>query len=193
MTIDLFYVELTGALFGIVCVILAAKQNIWTWPTGIIAVLVSVIFYYSKTMYASMYLQFVFLGFCVAGWIQWLYVGKDNERLKVTSVRGWYALGLFVFTMLSFILMGFVFDIYSNDQLPYLDAFATALSITAQWMMNNKQLESWLVWIIADITYTGIHYYMHDWFYFLLYLSYIFSAALAYFLWKKSLKEQVSV
>lgn len=30
------YAELLGTLFGLLTVILAARANIWTWPTGII-------------------------------------------------------------------------------------------------------------------------------------------------------------
>ncbi len=184
------YIEVTGALFGFVCVLLTAKDNIWCWPTGIVSVVLYGIFYYQQTLYASMYLQIFFLVFCILGWRQWLYGGKNKSRLLISDTRKkdiWKLVGI---TLFMFVLMGILFDIESNDEFPYLDSLVTAMSFTAQWMMNNKLTENWLLWIATDIIYSAIHFHLHNYPSFLLYVSYVISASVGYYLWKKTLKNQ---
>ena len=40
--------------------------------------------------------------------------------------------------------------------MPHLDAFATAASLTAQWMLTRKYIENWIMWIIADLTFVVV-------------------------------------
>src|ERR1700740_2076148 len=85
-TFSFNYIELLAAFFGLVCVLLTGKENIWCWPTGIIGVILSGIFYYQQTLYASMYLQIVFLLFCIHGWYQWVF-GVNETKLKISRTK----------------------------------------------------------------------------------------------------------
>jgi nicotinamide mononucleotide transporter len=184
------YIEIAGALFGFICVLLSAKENIWCWPTGIVSVVLYGIFYYQQTLYASMYLQIFFLVFCILGWYQWLYGGENKTILKISNTPKKHLWKLIAITLGMFVVMGFIFDTESNDELPYLDSLVTAMSFTAQWMMNNKYTESWLLWIVTDIIYSVMHFQLHNFPSFLMYVSYVISASAGYYLWRKTLKSQ---
>ncbi len=189
MPYTLNYIEVTGAAFGIICVLLTAKENIWCWPTGIISVLLYGIFYYQQTFYASMYLQGIFLLFCLHGWYHWLYGGENKTNLKISKASKkhiWIIIGI---TLAMFIPMGIFFDKKSDDELPYLDSLLTALSISAQWMMNNKLAENWIVWIVIDIIYTIMHFQRHNYPSFFMYGIFVVFASIGYCLWVKSLKK----
>ena len=41
----------------------------------------------------------------------------------------------------------------TDASLPYVDAFTTMLSLLAQWWLNKKYLENWLLWVAADTVY----------------------------------------
>ena len=182
-------IEVFGALFGIICVVLTAKENIWCWPTGIISVVLYGFFYYQQTLYASMYLQGVFLIFCIHGWYHWLYGGENKTQLKITKTKKRHILTIIDITFAMFIPMGIFFDIKSNDELPYLDSLLAALSISAQWMMNNKLAENWILWISVDIIYTIMHFQRQNYPSFFMYGIFVIFATMGYYLWIKSLKK----
>jgi nicotinamide mononucleotide transporter len=39
---------------------------------------------------------------------------------------------------------------------PFSDALTTAFSIVGQWMLNEKLLENWLIWLAVDIVYVPL-------------------------------------
>lgn len=189
MPLELNYIETIGAVFGIISVILTAKESLWCWPTGIVSVILYGIFYYQQTLYASMYLQVVYLIYCVIGWYQWLYGGTNKTRLLVSKTKVKHLWQLAAITLIMFLVMGFLFDKKSDDDQPYMDSFVTALSFVAQWMMNNKLLESWLLWILADVFYAIMHLQRENYPSFLMYVVLVISAVVGYYLWKKSIKK----
>jgi nicotinamide mononucleotide transporter len=44
-----------------------------------------------------------------------------------------------------------------GDSAPLLDALTTVMSLVAQYLLNMKRLENWLVWIVADVIYIGLY------------------------------------
>jgi len=40
--------------------------------------------------------------------------------------------------------------LYYDGAAPVYDAFVTALSLGAQWLLNRRYVESWLAWIAVD-------------------------------------------
>ena len=41
---------------------------------------------------------------------------------------------------------------------PFSDASTTAFSIVGQWMLNEKLLENWLIWLAVDIVYVPMFF-----------------------------------
>jgi nicotinamide mononucleotide transporter len=81
----------------------------------------------------------------------------------------------------------FLLLLYTDSDVPFTDAFVTALSFVATWMLARKKLENWLVWIVADAVSVGLYLYKE------LYATAIFYSVLTlvaiagYFKWKKSI------
>ncbi len=183
------YIELTGVVFGFICVVLTAKENIWCWPTGIISVVAYIYFYYEQTLYVNVLLHIFFLVACVVGWYQWLYGGKGSTKLQTSRIKKKHLWKLAVITLAMFLFTGVLSDYITNDKLPYVDALLASMSFTAQWMMNSKWVECWIVWLVTDVVYTGMHIYIEKYPTALLYASYVIIAAIAYKMWLQSSKK----
>ena len=83
--------EWIAAIAGAVSVYLSARENIWSWPTGIVNVGLYIIVFERTGLYSDMGLQIVFLILSIYGWYQWLYGGKNRTELTVSraSLRDW--------------------------------------------------------------------------------------------------------
>jgi nicotinamide mononucleotide transporter len=152
-------IEWAAALAGVVSVWLSARQNIWSWPTGIVNVGLYTFVFYSTGLYAETGLQVVYLVLSVYGWYQWLHGGADHGMLAVSRAtpRIWLISGAIA------VVFWFALASYTSRlpgvSLPYLDSALTTLSLVAQWMMTRKYLENWILWIIADIVYIPMFIY----------------------------------
>ena len=51
------WLELVGTIFNLVCVILAARRNIWNWPIGLIGVMLFGVLFYQINLYADVFEQ----------------------------------------------------------------------------------------------------------------------------------------
>ncbi|RDV15148.1 nicotinamide riboside transporter PnuC [Pontibacter diazotrophicus] len=180
-------VELIGVVTGIVCVWLAAKQNIWTWPIGLISVGMYVFVFYDARLYADMGLNAFYFVTSLYGWYMWLYGGKNDSERKVERVSKkemtvLLALGL-VFTL----SLGYFLDNYTDADLSYTDSATTAVSLIGYWMMAKKQLENWIVWLVVDVVYVGVYTYKDLYLTSFLYFVFLLLSIKGYIDWKKDL------
>jgi len=78
------YIEIFGAITGIIYVFLEIRQNIWLWPVGIITSAVYIWIFFSGKLYADMGLQGYYLVISVLGWYWWvrkrMMRGGEGER-----------------------------------------------------------------------------------------------------------------
>ena len=74
MTYDWFsdnWIEIFGAVTGVLYVFLEIRQNFWLWPVGIITSAVYVWVFLVSKFYADMSLQCYYLGISCLGWYWW--------------------------------------------------------------------------------------------------------------------------
>jgi nicotinamide mononucleotide transporter len=61
-----------------------------------------------------------------------------RTRLAALSLAAWPLLGLLL-------------DHATDSDVPYLDAFPTALSVTGQWLLGRKYVENWPTWVLVNV------------------------------------------
>ncbi|MCH7512467.1 MAG: nicotinamide mononucleotide transporter [Bacteroidetes bacterium] len=180
--------ELLGSIFGLLAVWYLIKENILTWPAGIIYIFISFVIFYRTKLYADLALHFVFLVLNIYGWYFWIKGRKEESNLPVTtisfkfltSITGGCAVGIWI--------MGTLFERYTDAAVPYWDSATTVLSLAGMWLTARKKIENWYFWIVVDILATGIYIYKEIYFYATLYGIYIVLASIGYFSWKKSME-----
>ncbi len=79
------YIEVFGAITGIIYVFLEIRQNIWLWPVGIVTSAVYILVFFTSKFYADMSLQGYYLVISVVGWYWWRKGAKAQRRKGVTE------------------------------------------------------------------------------------------------------------
>jgi nicotinamide mononucleotide transporter len=191
---NISYLEFFGWLAGIIAVGLSARANIWSWPLGIVNVVLSFFLFYQVQLYPDMFLQVFFFVTNVLGWWRWLHP-KTGEADRKNELKVSYTQPLNLLLILSGGLMGTIImglfaqnlhqwipSIFSQPSAsPFLDSFITVMSIITTFYMIQKKIECWVIWIAIDVVATYLYFIRDIRFYSLLYLIFCFIAA--YGLW----------
>lgn len=187
------WIEFVAALFGVVSVYLSTRENIWSWPTAIVNVLVYALVFYRARLYADMGLQFIYAGISVYGWYHWLHGGADRGVLKVSRMTRATAILVVGIGAPGSLLLGLLLHSYTDAALPYLDATLSVTSLLAQWLMSRKILENWLIWVVLDVAYVGMFMYKGLYLTAGLYAVFLVLATRGYFDWRRSWFRAASV
>lgn len=180
------WIEWVAAVAGVVSVYLSARQNIWSWPTGILNVGLYTFVFYSTGLYAETGLQVVYLVLSVYGWYQWLHGGVDHGVLRVSRAtpRIWLVAGSTA--LLFWIALASYTSRLPGVSLAYLDSALTTLSLVAQWMMTRKYVENWILWIVADCVYIPMFIYKELYPTAAQYAVFLVLAAMGFVQWRRS-------
>lgn len=141
---------------GIISVYYAVKNNIVTWPWGIVSVILFGYIFWKAHYPSNAALQIVYyLPISIYGWYAWLRFGPNkNDDLPITLLSTRERIGWVAVTILVWLLWGYLEAMYQkNAFLPYIDALTTVLSIVAQYLQTRKRFENWIFWIVANLIY----------------------------------------
>jgi nicotinamide mononucleotide transporter len=145
-----------------------------------------VVFYQSK-FYADMGLNGYYVLISIYGWILWKRGNdKDGSGLPVSRIKIKNAWILLLVTAAAFVGIGLVLVRFTDSPVPYWDAFTTAVSFTATWMLARKILENWILWIVVDLVSMGLYLYRGLYPTLLLFGIYTTMAVIGYFKWLRT-------
>jgi len=181
------YVELLGAILGIIYIFFSIRQSILTWPVGLLTSMLYVWVFFVSKLYADMGLQMYYVVISIYGWYEWLRGNQTNHYEPIRISRLSLKLGaiLSVVSLVIFIMIWFILKNYTDSPVPIADSLATALSIVATWMLARKILEHWLVWIFVDAFSVGLFWYKDLLPTVFLFVVYTVMAYIGYCEWKR--------
>ncbi len=199
------FLEFFGWLSGVIAVGLSAKANIWSWPVGIINVVLSFFLFYQVQLYPDMFLQVFFSITNLLGWWRWANPrpGEEDKKkeLRISYMKpielalafGGGLLGTWLMGQFASNLHEWLPNIFSQPSAsPYLDSFITVMSIITTFYMIQKKVECWIIWILVDLVATYLYFVRDIKFYSLLYLIFTGIATFALFNWMKEYRSYKS-
>lgn len=196
------WLELVGTLLNLACVILVARRNILTWPVGIVAVILFGALFYQINLYADVAEQVYYLITGVVGWYMWGSVkhrdGSDKKVLITTNSLRTNLLWIGAIAIVSAIATWVLSNVHmwapaifpEPAALPAIDATTTIMSFAAQFLMMQRKLENWILWIVVDVVAVWLYWYKDVPFVSLLYLVFLFNAIYGYVSWKNASKRE---
>lgn len=183
------YLEIIGTVVGLVYLYLEYRASVWLWVASIAMPVIYLFVYYEAGLYADFGISIYYILASVYGLVCWLKSpSKDNdEALKIKRTPRFAWLPLAIAFAVTFAIISFILTRFTDSVVPVADAFTTALSIIAMWMLARKYIEQWIVWILADAGCAALYLYKGLWFTAGLYLLYAIIAVFGYINWKRKL------
>jgi nicotinamide mononucleotide transporter len=182
------FFEWVGVAFGLISVYLTVRQSVWCWPTGIISVVAFAILFFQIKLYVDVGLQVFFTVTSLQGWYYWLYGGQNKTELPISFLTRKQIAVLALALALCVLVIGYVFDTYTDAHIPFWDATASGLSVFAQILLMRKKFENWSLWIAVDVLSIGIYLYKEVYLTAGLYLVFLILAIGGLLAWRNSLK-----
>ena len=193
VSITQIVLEFIVFVFGILSVWCAKKENIWVYPTGLIATVISTYLLYVAGYLGDMLINAYFSMMSVYGWYVWAKGGKTDDYLPITRTnRNEKIIGIVLFFVTIFVVFGIynLFD-YEIKKDNYIDILSSGIFFTGMWYMAHKKIENWTLWIIGDIIMVPLLAYRGLGILSLQYLIFTILAISAYLEWKKILSNNI--
>lgn len=209
--------EFTAALFGVISVFYAKKENILVFPTGIISTGIYVYLLSQWDLYGDLIINIYYTLMSIYGWYRWskvidadkshIHISRTNLTDKVKTF------GIFIFTSLFVIIVYRYYNVMPNElyftesidyaisnltsknisdfrkSTPFLDTFTTGIFFAAMWLMANKKIENWTLWIAGNIVSIPLYIVKGYGFTAIQYTIFLILAIQGYFAWKKHLNK----
>ena len=182
--------EMLAVFLSISYILLAIKQNLWSWVAAFFSTLIYSILFFDASLLMDSALNIFYLVMAVYGWYSWKYgnIKAQNEQLKITTygiTNNFKIIGILI---LISIVLGYIMANYTSADFAYLDTFTTVFAVFATYMLAKKVLENWIYWVVIDTA--SIYIYIQKGFYLtaVLFAIYTVLACVAYIQWKKEYK-----
>ena len=166
-------VEVLGFVSGAVCVWLAVRENLWTFPVGLANNVLFLALFASSGLYANAALQVAYLVLGALGWWWWLRGGTAGRALVVRRTPRWAWPVAGATSLLLTVLLTAALSRWTDSTVPFMDALTTALSLVAQTMLGRKWLGNWAVWVLADVLLVQLYAGQELWLTAVLYAGFI--------------------
>lgn len=136
--------------FGVAEVLLAKKNSIWLYPTGIISVLLWMFLLLDVKLYAEVLLNIYYLVMSVYGWIIWKKRKQEAENQVSWSSNNELTIAVLI-SVIGFGVLYLVLRHFTDSDVPLFDAFVSATAWAGMWLLAKRKIENWIFLNISNI------------------------------------------
>jgi nicotinamide mononucleotide transporter len=151
-------IEWIAVVCGLTNVALIIRRSIWNYPFGILMVALYFFIFWEYRLYSDAILQVYFFVIQFYGLWVWMNGRASDGLVKVAPLSRQMFTSYLAVTAVTWIIISWLMNTYTDAAAPFWDAAVAALSVTAQFLMSRRHIESWLLWIAVDVLAIGLFY-----------------------------------
>jgi len=193
-TLTNIILEVMAALFGVISVWFAKNENIWVYPSGIISTAIYIFICYTFDLFGDLIINIYYTFMGIYGWYMWTRIVK-GEPLEISRSKRndiVKAFAIFLTTAVFVVIVYLYFNRF--DRLTdYFDTFTTGVFFAAMWLMANKKIEHWFLWIVGNIVSIPLYLLKGLGFTGLQFVVFLLIAIFGYIEWKKHLNNNLVI
>lgn len=182
--------EYIAVFFGALSVVLANRNHVLLYPTGIISTATFIYIMAEAGLYAESALNIYYFIMSIYGWWLWN-KNKGNENPKAISVntqRAWViTCGIVV---IGWAILYYTLKTFTDSDVPILDALVSATAWAGMWLLAKHKVENWILLNISNLIAIPLQIHKGIPFTALLTVFLFIVAIFGYFRWKKLYREQ---
>lgn len=169
------------------CTYLCVKESRINYPIGAVSVAALGLLFWRQGLYASAALQIYLFPTLLYGWIRWR---SDRSPRPVTRLAlDWWLAAYVGLTAAVYAILLWI-DALLGASMSGLDTSILVLSILAQFLMDNKKIENWIVWLIVDVV--SVYVYIEAGLYVVAFQMFLFLLNTAWGFWDWSREARAS-
>ena len=141
--------ELAANGMNALSIVLAGRNSIHTWWTGILGCLLFGALFFGAQLYADTTLQVFFVMTSAIGWSRWR-GGRERPELPITTTSA-RSLGAMALCALA-VALGYAWLLhrFTDAYAPLADSVVLAFSVLGQLLLMGRRLESWWCWLLVN-------------------------------------------
>jgi nicotinamide mononucleotide transporter len=144
------WLEIAANTVNLVAIVLATRNSIHTWWTGILGCGLFACLFFASQLYADVTLQIFFIITSAFGWWHWLHHRGHRESRPITrSAPGELILSVPI-GGLAAVGYGWLLHRFTDAYAPFVDSAVLALSVAGQVLLMRRKLETWIFWFLAN-------------------------------------------
>ena len=168
-------------------VLLARVNNIWLYPTGIVATFLSILILFEAGLYAESLLNGYYVVMSGYGWWYWIQKkGQPPVKISYCNKKEW--------TIVLCIALGgsgllyFLLHRFTPSTVPLWDAWVSATAWAGMWLLARRKIENWVLLNISNAFAIPLLLYKQLPLYAGLTVFLFIVAVQGYFKWRKIIK-----
>jgi nicotinamide mononucleotide transporter len=149
--------ELAANAFTAVAIVLAGRNNVHTWWTGVVGCALFGLLFAQSRLYADVALQAFFVLTSLLGWWKWLR-GREGRALPVTHAGIASMLWVVPLGVGATAAYGAMLHHFTNAYAPFPDSAVLVFSIIGQILMMQRRVENWSFWLLVNTIATPLYF-----------------------------------
>jgi nicotinamide mononucleotide transporter len=141
-------------VFGVAEVLLARANNIWLYPTGIIATSLAIYGLFHVQLYAECVLHLYYIVMSIYGWWYWASKkGRPAVNVSFSTRFDWSITLAIVFGgwgLFYAILTTLPSSILTPTSVPAWDAWVSSTAWAGMWLLSRRKVENWILLNISN-------------------------------------------
>jgi nicotinamide mononucleotide transporter len=183
--------ELAANAFTAAAIVLAGRNNVHTWWTGIVGCALFGLLFAQSRLYADVLLQVFFIGTGVFGWWKWLH-GASGAPLPITHATARSLLLAVALGLGATAAYGALLNLYTNAYAPFVDSAVLVFSVIGQFLMMQRRVENWAFWLLVNTIAVPLYYSRGLHLTALLYAAFWINAVASWLFWRRKAAIQAS-
>jgi nicotinamide mononucleotide transporter len=186
--------EAIAVVFGMASVLLANRNHVALYPTGIISTVIylCIMSKPSVGLYAEAMLNLYYLVMSIYGWILW---NKHHESKRPAAIthnnkKDWWITGAIV--VIGWMVLYTVLSQFTDSDVPVWDAVVSATAWAGMWLLAKHKVENWILLNISNLIAIPLQIHKGIPFTAILTIFLFIVAVSGYFRWRKMYQLQHS-
>lgn len=141
--------EIAANVMAAASILLAARNSVHTWWTGIVGCSLFGLLFWHTQLYADVLLQVFFVVASLFGWWNW-HASANHAALPIQRTRLRSFALMSVAAVLAALAYGTLLHRFTDAYAPFADSAVLCLSVLAQLLLMQRRVETWPVWILVN-------------------------------------------